>query len=88
MLNRPEDTSQIYEVTGSRRTFFTWIGQVAAGASLVGIGLGLVNPYIYSIVPPAKEVEYLYQRRSDFGKNLLFNVRKTNPYSTNNRNEG
>lgn len=42
MENKPQVVEQ--EQPSSRRSFFTWVGQVAAGASLAAIGLGLANP--------------------------------------------
>jgi len=32
------------EPSQPRRKFFVWVGQIIAGASLAGIGLGLVDP--------------------------------------------
>lgn len=44
MTNIPQKTGQDHQQFSSRRGFFQWVGQVAAGASLAGIGLGLTNP--------------------------------------------
>lgn len=44
MANRLDNGGQEREPGRSRRVFLTWVGQVAAGISLAGIGLGLTNP--------------------------------------------
>ncbi len=44
MINKPKENGLDLEQVRSRRSVFKWIGQVAAGASLAGIGLGLANP--------------------------------------------
>lgn len=44
MTKKLENATQQREQTQSRRSFFTWAGQVAAGVSVAGIGLGLANP--------------------------------------------
>lgn len=43
VLKKPDVGGQELEQSRSRRGFFKWIGQVAAGASLASIGLGLTN---------------------------------------------
>ena len=43
MLN-PENIKQRFEESQSRRHFVKWVGQIAAGASLATIGLGITNP--------------------------------------------
>lgn len=44
MLNEHNDLEQEHEQFHSRRRFFAWAGQIAAGVSLAGIGLGLTDP--------------------------------------------
>ncbi len=44
MANTPERFDENIEQPRSRRGFLTWVGQVAAGVSIAGIGLGLVKP--------------------------------------------
>lgn len=44
MAKIPENLGKELEQSRSRRGFFNWIGQVVAGASLAGIGLGLAKP--------------------------------------------
>jgi hypothetical protein len=44
MTTIPEPTGQENKQWQSRRKFFHWVGQVIAGASLAGIGLGLTQP--------------------------------------------
>jgi len=44
MKDIPENDEQNREPSRSRRTFFNWVGQIVAGASLVSIGLSLGNP--------------------------------------------
>lgn len=43
MLN-PENIKQQFEESQSRRRFVKWVGQIAAGASLATLGLGITNP--------------------------------------------
>ncbi len=43
MIN-PEHLKQRFEESQSRRRFVKWMGQIAAGASLATIGLGITNP--------------------------------------------
>ncbi|HVB21218.1 MAG TPA: hypothetical protein VNG51_04655 [Ktedonobacteraceae bacterium] len=38
------DTSNQPEQLQSRRKFFVWAGQLAAGFSIAGVGLGLLDP--------------------------------------------
>ena len=40
----PENIKQQFEESHSRRRFVKWMGQIAAGASLATIGLGITNP--------------------------------------------
>jgi hypothetical protein len=44
MTNIPEKIEEKFEQPRSRRGFLTWVSQVVAGASIAGIGLGLVKP--------------------------------------------
>lgn len=44
MEKTPENIGKEREQSRSRRSFFSWVGQVIAGASLAGIGLGLAQP--------------------------------------------
>ncbi|HZU70001.1 MAG TPA: twin-arginine translocation signal domain-containing protein [Ktedonobacteraceae bacterium] len=44
MAENHNELEQVHESTSSRRTFLKWIGQVAAGASVAGIGFRTVTP--------------------------------------------
>lgn len=44
MISKPDDFKLKVERTASRRSLFKWMGQVAVGASLASIGLGLADP--------------------------------------------
>src|ERR1017187_965433 len=44
MANKLRNADEVDKQHLARRVFFAWVGQVAAGASLAGIGLGFVNP--------------------------------------------
>jgi len=45
--SREQDPNQ----TPSRRRFVQWIGQITAGAAVVGLGLGLTHPKTASAMP-------------------------------------
>lgn len=52
MADLSEQVKQGPEQLHSRRRFFNWVGQVVAGVSLAGIGIGLTSPaYAKSVEP-------------------------------------
>lgn len=44
MANKFENVGQSFSQITSRRGIFKWMGQIAAGASIAGIGLNIANP--------------------------------------------
>ncbi len=43
-MSNSKNINQRFEESQSRRRFVKWMGQIAAGASLATIGLGITNP--------------------------------------------
>lgn len=57
MANTSENFGNEPKQSRSRRGFIQWIGQVAAGISIAGIGLGLVKPtYAKSTEPDCLQI--------------------------------
>lgn len=44
MDNKPEHDEVASKFSQSRRRFITWAGEIVAGVTLAGIGIGILNP--------------------------------------------